>query len=50
MFEENAPELTANVRSLGLSLDRKVKVLAVCIEALDALKEHLGGLGVKATR
>lgn len=42
--------LNTNVRSLGLSLDRKVKVLAVCIEALDALKEHLGGLGVKATR
>lgn len=42
--------LNTNVRSLGLSLDRKVKVLSVCIEALDALKEHLGGLGVKATK
>ena len=42
--------LNTNVRSLDLSLDRKVKVLAVCSQALDALKEHLGGLGVKATR
>ncbi len=42
--------LNTNVRSLDLSLGRKVKVLAVCTQALDALKEHLGGLGVKATR
>jgi len=42
--------LNTNVRSLALSLDRKVKVLAVCTETLGALKEHLGGLGVKATR
>lgn len=42
--------LNTNVRSLALSLDRKVKVLAVCNQTLEALKEHLGGLGVKATR
>ena len=42
--------LNTNVRSLALSLDRKVQVLSVCIQALDALKENLGGLGVKATR
>jgi hypothetical protein len=42
--------LNTNVRSLDLSLGRKVKVLAVCDEALLALKAHLGGLGVKATR
>jgi len=39
-----------NVRSLGLSLDRKVKVLAACTEALEALQNHLGGIGAKATR
>jgi len=39
-----------NVRSLGLSLDRKVKVLAACTEALEALQNHLGGISAKATR
>ncbi|MBA4356427.1 MAG: hypothetical protein C0405_01735, partial [Desulfovibrio sp.] len=42
--------LNTNVRSLDLSLGRKVKVLAVCDEALLGLKANLGGLGVKATR
>jgi hypothetical protein len=42
--------LNTNVRSLDLSLGRKVKVLAVCNETLGALKEHLGGIGAKATR
>ena len=39
-----------NVRSLELSLGRKVKVLAVCDEALLALKAQVGGGAAKATR
>jgi hypothetical protein len=42
--------LNTNVRSLDLSLGRKVKVLAVCDEALQALKENLGGIGAKAVK
>ena len=42
--------LNTNVRSLDLSLGRKVKVLAVCDEVLQALKEHVGGVAAKGTR
>jgi hypothetical protein len=42
--------LNTNVRSLGLSLNRKVQVLAVCDEALQALGDNLGGGAAKATK
>lgn len=42
--------LNTNVRSLDLSLGRKVKVLAVCDEVLLALKNQVGGIAAKATK
>ena len=42
--------LNTSVRSLDLSLDRKVKVLAVCDEALNALRDFLGSGLAKGTR
>ncbi|MDR3640567.1 MAG: MCP four helix bundle domain-containing protein [Humidesulfovibrio sp.] len=42
--------LNTNVHSLDLSLGRKVQILALCDNTLQALKDHVSGAAAKATK